>query len=102
MINTEKGKELFESVAPLLEYEKRSTEEAVEGNSQLQHASLVGKHRENIISFYKQENVGMRLIQLYGASTEKTYKKRVRTEAVKSIGIALGLKKLKNAIKNKM
>ncbi len=102
LINTEKGKELFESVAPLLEYEKRSTEEAVEGNSQLQHASLVGKHRENIISFYKQENVGMRLIQLYGASTEKTYKKRVRTEAVKSIGIALGLKKLKNAIKNKM
>lgn len=48
-----------------------------------------------MISFYKQEQIGMRLIQLYGASTEKIYKKRVRTEAVKGIATALGLKKLK-------
>lgn len=99
LINTEKGKELFENVSPFLEYEKRPTEEAVEGNNQLQNAASIGKHREDMISFYKQEQIGMGLIQLYGASTEKIYKKRVRTEVIKSIGTALGLKKLKNAIK---
>lgn len=99
LINTEKGKELFENVSPLLEYEKRSTEEAIEGNSQLHHAASIGKHREDMISFYNQERVGMGLIQFYDGTTKKTYKQRVRTEKAKNIGTALGLKKLKDFIK---
>lgn len=92
LVNTEKGKELFENLSALLEFEKRPTEEAVEGNSQLQYAATAGTNRDKIVALYKQGNVGRGLIELYGQYTNKIYKKRVLTETVKGIGKALGLK----------
>lgn len=99
LINTPKGKKLFENLSSFLEFEERPTEEAVEGNSQLQHAASVGVHRDQMIAYYKQGNAGNGLIIMYGDSTEKTYKKRVCSETIKGIGKALGLKKLKDLIK---
>lgn len=98
LVNTEKGKKLFENLSELIEFEKRPTEEAVEGNGQLQHASAVGTNRDKIVTLYKQGNVGEGLIELYGQYTNKNYKKRVRIETIKGIGKALGLKKVKDLI----
>lgn len=98
LVNTPKGKRLFENLSSLLEFEERSTEEAVEGNSQLQHAASIGVHRDQMIDYYRQGGAGNGLVMLYGGSTEKIYKQRVRSETIKRIGKALGLKKLKDMI----
>lgn len=99
LVNTTKGKMLFENLSSLLEFEKRTTEEAVDGNSQLQHAASIGVHRDQMVAYYKQGGAGNGLVILYGGLTEKSYKQRVRSETIKGIGKALGLKKLKDMIK---
>lgn len=45
LINSQKGREFFEHCKPLLFYEKRSVEEAIEGNSQLKHPTPLHSKR---------------------------------------------------------
>lgn len=54
LINTEKGKSLFENIKNKIFYEKRTLKEAVNGNAQLKHPSVKHSNYENFRNLYKE------------------------------------------------
>lgn len=54
--NTDKGKTLFNRIKDKFEYEKRTVEEAVKGNNQLQKPSPTHKDRKRFLKIYKRTN----------------------------------------------
>lgn len=53
LINTEKGAELFKEISPLLRYEERDIEEAINGNAQLRSPSAKSPLRNDFLKLYK-------------------------------------------------
>lgn len=99
LVNTEKGEKLFDEISKYIEFEKRPTEEAVKGNARLQKPTPKGENRDELISYYRKKKIGEGLINIYGESTERVYKKRIRTDRAKKIARILGLKRIKKLLK---
>ena len=84
LVNTEKGRELFERIRPQLVCEQRETAEAVRGNPQLRRPSLRHKDRVRFMRTYMDTGDFSRAISATGI--EKTMKRmqfgRTRTGKV--------------------
>ena len=99
LVNTKKGEKLLDEISECIEFEKRPTEEAIKGNARLQKPTPKGEHRDELIAYYGKKRIGEGLIKIYGESTERVYRKRVRTDRAKKIARILGLKKIKKVLK---
>lgn len=99
LLNTEKGKHLFNLIQDSLDYEGRETQEAIDGNDQLRAPSSVGENREKILRFARDGNLEMGLQSLYGQYADRNYRKRIVSDKLKSCGKALGLKRIRDIIK---
>lgn len=99
LVNTEKGEKLFDEISKYIEFEKRPTEEAVKGNARLQKPTPKGENRDELIFYYRKKKIGEGLINIYGESTERVYKKRIRNDRAKKIARILGLKRIKKLLK---
>lgn len=57
LINTQKGKALFDAAASMLSIEQRTVDEAVKGNGQLQRPSQRPPQREQFIEIYEKSGI---------------------------------------------
>ena len=85
LINTDKGEKEFEKIKKLIYSEQRQIQEAIDGNSQLQHPPLKGDNREPFIKYAKNDDVERGLYKIYGKYCDKNFRKRAIKNKIKSI-----------------
>lgn len=71
LLNTEKGKSFFETTKESLFYEKRTVEEAIKGNDQLNHPSKRNDKRDEFLDLYKDNGFEFASTKIYENDLKK-------------------------------
>lgn len=85
MINSSKGKELFDEASKELNYWERPLEQAVKGNPALSKCFLPSSKREDFWMDYHKYGFGRKLIRKYMYAEEDPFAKRKRKQFVKDL-----------------
>lgn len=81
LINTERGKELFETIKQKLSYWERSLDEAVSGNGQLRHPSPDSKEHRRFLSYSQKYDRARAVTLCNPTKTVKLYLRRILNES---------------------
>lgn len=80
LINTEKGKNFFESTKHSLFYEERPTWEALSGNDQLNNPSKASVNRERFLSLYKEVGFDSAVENIYREFMKKEERAYIKNQ----------------------